>query len=62
MLLVPITGMLAQELYVLVKKANGARKFLLMKNSSEVGEVQKMRNEIVEEVELLKAKFPLGAD
>ncbi|MEO5643740.1 MAG: 1-acyl-sn-glycerol-3-phosphate acyltransferase [Bacteroidia bacterium] len=57
MLAVPFTGAIAQELYVLLKKANGAARFLSAKNR--VGELIQMRKEIVEESEMLRKKFPL---
>jgi 1-acyl-sn-glycerol-3-phosphate acyltransferase len=57
MLAVPLAGIIAQELYVLVKKANGAARFLSAKKSEAAALVQ-MRKEITSEVESLKAKFP----
>lgn len=54
MLAVPLAGIIAQELYVLLKKTNGARRLLSAKNRA--GELMKMRREIVGEVEELKIK------
>lgn len=59
MLAVPITGVIAQELFVLLKKTNGMRRFLFSKNKSGVEEIKKTRMEIVGEMELLKESFPL---
>jgi glycerol-3-phosphate O-acyltransferase/dihydroxyacetone phosphate acyltransferase len=58
MLAVPVAGLIAQELYVLLKKTNGARRFLSARNR--VGEVVELRKEIVSEVEEMKKKFPLS--
>jgi glycerol-3-phosphate O-acyltransferase / dihydroxyacetone phosphate acyltransferase len=60
MLAVPLTGMIAQELYVLLKKTNGARRWLAAKKR--VGELVEMRKEIVGEGEALKAKFPANEE
>lgn len=57
MLAVPITGMIAQEMYVLLKKTNGAARLLSAKKRA--GELVEMRKEIVKEAEALKAKFPV---
>ncbi|CAN5216978.1 hypothetical protein BH09BAC5_BH09BAC5_19670 [soil metagenome] len=57
MVLVPVTGMIAQELYVLFKKTTGAAKFLLMRNEDRAEEVEKMRKEIMQEVNKLKEKY-----
>lgn len=59
MILVPITGLIAQELIVLLKKSNGVMRFLASKNKNRVEELVNRRKEIVAEVELLKLKFPL---
>ena len=59
MILVPITGLIAQELIVLLKKSNGVMRFLASKNKNRVEELVNRRKEIVADVELLKLKFPL---
>jgi 1-acyl-sn-glycerol-3-phosphate acyltransferase len=59
MLAVPLAGIIAQELYVLVKKTNGARKFLSA-NKSETEALKKMRREIVAEAGMLKGKYQLA--
>ncbi len=55
MLAVPLAGVIAQRLYVLLKKTSG--KVQLLTANNRVG--LKMRKEIVEEVEMLRKKFPL---
>jgi hypothetical protein len=57
MLAVPLTGIIAQELYVLLKKTNGARRLLSAKKKA--SELVEMRKEIVKEAEALRAKFPV---
>ncbi|MDQ3108566.1 MAG: 1-acyl-sn-glycerol-3-phosphate acyltransferase [Bacteroidota bacterium] len=53
MLAVPLAGLIAQELYLLLKKTNGSRRFLTAEKSA-VEELVKTRKEIVAEVEMLR--------
>ena len=61
MILVPTSGLIAQELIVLLKKNNGVMRFLARKNKNRVEEVVNRRKEIVADVELLKLKYPLAS-
>lgn len=51
MVAVPVSGVIAQELYVMVKKANGIAR--LLRKKKEMEELGKMRNVIVQETEKL---------
>lgn len=61
MLLVPITGMLAQGIWVMLKKNAGKANLLKADkaNARVVAEMMKRRTELVSEVSTLKAKYPL---
>jgi hypothetical protein len=61
MILVPVTGMLAQEIWVMMKKTSGELRLMRAeKNNGRVtAEMMKRRNEIAVEVENLKGKYSL---